>query len=40
MDEQTDAGIGPNVDSYFEYLLKGSILFNDQEYEELFEKVL
>ena len=31
-----DAGIGANVDSYYEYLLKSAILFSDKKYLDLF----
>ncbi len=31
-----DAGIGAGVDSYFEYLVKGSILFHKAELKEMF----
>eukprot|EP00730_Choanoeca_flexa_P004887 TRINITY_DN11830_c3_g2_i2.p1 TRINITY_DN11830_c3_g2~~TRINITY_DN11830_c3_g2_i2.p1 ORF type:complete len:802 (+),score=134.95 TRINITY_DN11830_c3_g2_i2:325-2730(+) len=32
-----DAGIGPNQDSFYEYLVKGYILLDDEEYLEMFE---
>ena len=32
-----DAGVGPGVDSYYEYLLKGAILFQSVELMEMFE---
>ena len=32
-----DAGIGPNTDSYYEYLLKAYILFGDEEYLYMFD---
>ena len=32
-----DTGIGPNQDSFFEYLLKGHILFGDDEYLKMFD---
>lgn len=31
-----DAGIGGGVDSYFEYLVKGSILFQEPKYLKMF----
>lgn len=31
-----DAGIGAGVDSYFEYLVKGAILLQDQELLDMF----
>eukprot|EP01104_Vermistella_antarctica_P002337 TRINITY_DN1260_c0_g1_i1.p1 TRINITY_DN1260_c0_g1~~TRINITY_DN1260_c0_g1_i1.p1 ORF type:complete len:546 (+),score=99.39 TRINITY_DN1260_c0_g1_i1:129-1766(+) len=34
----TDAGIGPSIDSWYEYLIKAAILFDDAEYNEMFEK--
>ncbi|XP_032230548.1 ER degradation-enhancing alpha-mannosidase-like protein 2 [Nematostella vectensis] len=34
-----DAGIGAGVDSYFEYLLKGAILFGDPKLMEMFEEL-
>ena len=33
---RTDSGVGAGLDSYFEYLLKGYILFGEQEYWERF----
>lgn len=32
----TDAGIGAGIDSYFEYLVKGSVLFGQTELIEMF----
>ena len=32
-----DSGIGPGVDSYFEYLLKGAILFDSPKLLDMFE---
>lgn len=32
-----EAGIGPGIDSYFEYLLKGAVLFESSELMEMFE---
>lgn len=32
-----DAGIGPGIDSYFEYLLKGAVLFESTELMRMFE---
>lgn len=32
-----DSGIGPNQDSFYEYLLKAHILFGDSEYLEMFD---
>ena len=31
-----DAGIGAGVDSYFEYLVKGSIMFQYSDFREMF----
>ena len=32
-----DSGIGPGIDSYFEYLLKGAILFDSPRLLEMFD---
>ncbi|GAM25915.1 hypothetical protein SAMD00019534_090900 [Acytostelium subglobosum LB1] len=34
----TESGIGTGIDSYFEYLLKAAIFFDDQDYLDIFEK--
>jgi hypothetical protein len=33
-----DSGIGGSIDSFYEYLLKAGILFNDEMYHSLFEQ--
>ncbi|KAI6652130.1 ER degradation-enhancing alpha-mannosidase-like protein 3 [Oopsacas minuta] len=33
---RTDSGVGAGLDSYFEYLLKGYILFGDRDYWDMF----
>ena len=35
-----DSGIGPGVDSYYEYLLKGSILFDSPRLLDMFEGII
>ena len=32
-----DAGIGPNADSFYEYLVKGFVLTGDAEYMTMFQ---
>lgn len=35
-----DSGIGHGIDSYFEYLVKSGIYFNDEEYLDIFFQVI
>ena len=35
---RTDCGVGAGLDSYFEYLLKGYVLFGDREYWDMFKE--